>query len=79
MPQKPDENRCVSPPGEQSESCYALIDKVRKAGGWANFACNHRRVLSSLVSKLSAKNAARPIPVDAAGHVVDFWTPPGGY
>lgn len=62
----------------RNESSYALIDKVRKAGGWANFARDHRRVLSSLVSKLSAKNAARHIPVDAAGHVVDFWTPPGG-
>lgn len=59
-------------------SNYALLDKIRKAGGWANFARDHRRVLSSLVSKLSAKNAARPIPVDAAGHVVGFWTPPGG-
>ena len=63
---------------KQNASSFALIDKFRKAGNFLNFARNHRRVLSSLVSKLSAKNATRPIPVDAAGHVVDFWTPPGG-
>jgi len=57
----------------------ALIDKIRKAGGWANFARNHRRVLSSLVAKCGCARTGRPsFPVDAAGHVVDFWTPPGG-
>ena len=56
-----------------------LVKYIKARGGWKAYAAKHKRVLSSLVSKLSAKDAARPIPMDVAGHVVDFWCPRGGY
>ena len=56
-----------------------LTATIRAAGGSPEYVKAHRRVLSSLVSKLSAKNTIRPIPLDAASHVVSFWCPPGGY
>ncbi|KAH8086197.1 hypothetical protein SO694_00037272 [Aureococcus anophagefferens] len=82
-----------------NEAAFELRDAIRAAGGWAEFVAKHRRVLSGLVSKLSAKKsrkgpppvrqsyyhvpapraAGRPIPLDAASHVVAFWCPPGGH
>ena len=65
-----------------NKSISDLLDASQAAGGWAEYVKAHRRVLSSLVSKLSAKNTTRrprPIPFDAASHVSLFWCPPGGY
>ena len=53
-----------------------LMAAIRSAGGWPEYVAKHRRVLSSFVSKLSAKSA---VPLDAASHLVAFWCPPGGY
>jgi len=65
-------------PGD--EAAFELWDAIRAAGGWAEYVVEHRRVLSGLVSKLSPKKSEypRPIPLDAASHVVAFWCPPGG-
>ena len=49
---------------------------VRAAGGWPEYVAAHRGVLAGLVAKLSAKSA---VPLDAAGHVVAFYCPPGGF
>ena len=62
-----------------NKSAFEVVDAIQAAGGWAEYVKAHRRVLSSLVSKLSAKNTTRPIPLDAASHLVGFWCPPGGY
>ncbi|KAH8099174.1 hypothetical protein SO694_00023458 [Aureococcus anophagefferens] len=73
-----------------NKSAFEVVDAIHAAGGWAEYVKAHRRVLSSLVSKLSAKNTTRPIPFDAknttrpipfdaASHVSLFWCPPGGY
>jgi hypothetical protein len=68
-----------------------LLDRVGAAGGWDEFVASHRARLVGLVGKLSAKHRGdalesesdaallRILPADAAGHVVAFWTPPGGY
>lgn len=62
------------------ESSYALIDKFREAGGFKKFAQNHRRILSSIVSKCACARTGSPsFCTDAAGHVVDFWCPFGGH
>ena len=53
-----------------------LMAAIRSAGGWPEYVAKHRRVLSSFVSKLSAKSA---VPLDAASHLAAFWCPPGGY
>jgi hypothetical protein len=53
-----------------------LMAAIRSAGGWPEYVAKHRRVLSSFVSKLSAKSV---VPLDAASHLVAFWCPPGGY
>ena len=55
-----------------NEAAFAAVDRVKKAGGWAEFAKQHERVLVGLVTKCA------PIPDDAARLVVEFWTPPGG-
>ena len=64
-----------------NEAAFELRDAIRAAGGWAEYVAKHRRVLSGLVSKLSPKKSEypRPIPLDAASHVVAFWCPPGGH
>ena len=64
-----------------NEAAFELRDAIRAGGGWAEYVVEHRRVLSGLVSKLSPKRAKypRPIPLDAASHVVAFWCPPGGH
>lgn len=59
-------------PSFKEDPLFALVDRVKKAGGWAEFAKQHERVLAGLVSKCA------PIPDDAARLVVEFWTPPGG-
>ena len=50
-----------------------LIDSVKAAGGWKPYAAKHKRVLVGLVTK------CKPIPDDAAGLVVEFYCPEGGY
>ena len=46
---------------------------VKDRGGWKEHARAHRRLLSGLVSKCGS------FPDDAAGIVVDFWVPEGGW
>ena len=53
-----------------------LMAAIRSAGGWPEYVAKHHGVLASFVSKLSAKSV---VPLDAASHVVAFWSPPGGY
>ena len=52
-----------------------LVDSVKAAGGWKPYAAKHKRVLAGLVVKCTK----RPFPLDAAGLVVDFICPEGGY
>lgn len=59
-----------------NKSPYEVLDAVRAAGGWPEYVAAHRRVLAGLVAKLGAKGA---VPLDAAGHVVAFYCPPGGF
>jgi hypothetical protein len=51
----------------------ALFQPIVKAGSWKEWVSKHRRILSSFVSKCA------PLPVDVAGHVVDFAWPAGGF
>ena len=57
----------------QSESARILVDQVKARGGWREHARAHKRVLVGLVAK------CKPMPDDAAGLVVEFWCPPGGF
>jgi hypothetical protein len=59
-----------------NEAAIDLHNAVRAAGGWPEYVAAHRHVLAGLVAKLSAKSA---VPLDAAGHVVAFYCPPGGF
>ena len=59
----------------KNASTFDMVDAVKKAGGWREYARKHRRILAGLVAKLPG----RPFPLDAASHVVGFWCPPGGY
>ena len=58
---------------EHSESARRLVDQVKARGGWREHARAHKRVLVGLVAK------CKPMPDDAAGLVVEFWCPPGGF
>ena len=51
----------------------ALVRHVKARGGWKSHAAKHKRVLVGLVAK------CKPIPDDAAGLVVEFYCPVGGY
>ena len=51
----------------------ALVKRVKARGGWKSHAAKHKRVLVGLVTK------CKPIPDDAAGLVVEFWCPSGGF
>jgi ankyrin repeat protein len=57
----------------QSESARRLVDQVKARGGWREHARAHKRVLVGLVTK------CKPMPDDAAGLVVEFWCPSGGF
>ena len=57
----------------QSESVRRFVDQVKARGGWREHARAHKRVLVGLVTK------CKPMPDDAAGLVVEFWCPPGGF
>ena len=58
----------------QSESARRLVDQVKARGGWREHARAHKRVLVGLVTKCMPG-----FPDDAAGLVVEFWCPPGGF
>ena len=58
---------------EIKEAAYAMVDQIQRAGGWKEYARQHRRVLAGLVAKCA------PLPNDAAQLVVEFWCPEGGY
>ena len=60
---------------QASTHTNTLVDSVKAAGGWKPYAAKHKRVLAGLVVKC----AKRPFPLDAAGLVVDFICPVGGY
>ena len=55
-------------------SANALVKRVKARGGWNAYASNHKRVLVGLVAKCKPG-----FPDDAAGLVVEFWCPPGGF
>ena len=57
------------------EAAFELMDSVNRVGGWKEHVRRHRRVLAGLVCKC----AKRAFPLDAAGTVVGFWCPAGGY
>lgn len=57
------------------EPAFELMDSVNRVGGWKEHVRRHRRVLAGLVCKC----AKRAFPLDAAGAVVGFWCPSGGY
>ena len=57
-------------------SANALVKRVQARGGWKAYASNHKRVLVGLVAKCTGKSH---FPDDAAGLVVEFLCPPGGY
>ena len=58
----------------ESESARRLVDHVKARGGWREHARAHKRVLVGLVTKCKPG-----FPDDAAGLVVEFWCPSGGF
>ena len=56
-----------------NEAARALMDQIRRAGGWEEYARQHKRVLAGLVAKCT------PLPDEAARVVVAYWCPEGGY
>ena len=50
-----------------------LARAVERAGDWAAYVAQHKGVLAGLVTK------CKPMPDDAAGLVVEFMCPPGGF
>ena len=44
-----------------NEAAFETVDAIRAAGGWAEYVVRHRRVLSSLVSKLKPRKGPRPV------------------
>ena len=54
----------------------ALVKHVKARGGWKSHAAKHKRVLVGLVAKCTGKPH---FPDDAAGLVVEFYCPVGGY
>ena len=59
---------------EWNESARRLVDQVKARGGWREHARAHKRVLVGLVTKCKPG-----FPDDAAGLVVEFWCPSGGF
>ena len=75
-------NESAFAPSTPNESAFEVVDAIRAAGGWwPEYVAKHRRLLAGIVSKLSPtkSESPRPIPLDAASHLVGFWCPPGGY
>lgn len=56
------------------KSCWALVDKVRKAKGFDEYAKHHARLIASVVSKCFGA-----LPQEIYAVVATFVTPRGGY
>ena len=65
--------RIENPPN--FKSCWALVDKVRKAKGFDEYAKHHARLIASVVSKCFAPGA---LPQEIYAVVATFVTPRGG-
>ena len=51
-------------PADGRDAAFETVDAIHAAGGWAEYVVRHRRVLSSLVSKLGPKKPRKgPRPV----------------
>ena len=64
--------RIENPPA--FKSCWALVDKVRKAKGFDEYAKHHARLIASVVSKCFGA-----LPQEIYAVVATFVTPTGGY
>mmetsp|Transcript_28201 Transcript_28201/g.92308 ORF Transcript_28201/g.92308 Transcript_28201/m.92308 type:complete len:258 (-) Transcript_28201:3-776(-) len=60
---------------EPWKATLRLVDAVAAAGSWKLYVAEHRRVIAGVVCAC----ARVPFPLDAAGNVVEFLFPPGGY
>ena len=58
---------------EKASASWKLARAVERAGDWAAYVAQHKGVLAGLVTK------CKPMPADAAGLVVEFMCPPGGF
>ena len=57
----------------KNEDCFALLDKIDKAGGFAPFAATQRAVPVAILRKIFA------LPHDVLPIVATFWMPRGGF
>jgi len=57
----------------KNEDCFALLDKIDKAGGFASFAATQRAVPVAILRKIFA------LPHDVLPIVASFWMPRGGF
>ena len=57
-------------------SCWALVDKIRKAKGFDEYAKHHARLIASVVSKCFAPGV---LPHELYAVVATFVSPRGGY
>ena len=57
----------------KNEDCFALVDKIDKAGGFASFAATQRAVPVAILRKIFA------LPHDVLPTVASFWMPRGGF
>ena len=55
------------------DAALSLACAVKRAGDWAAYVRQHKRILVGLVTK------CRPVPDDAAGLIVEFMCLPGGF
>ena len=60
-------------PLHNNSAALDLARAVERAGDWAAYVAQHKGVLAGLVTK------CKPMPDDAAGLVVEFMCPPGGF
>ena len=58
------------------KSCWALVDKVRKAKGFDEYAKHHARLITNVIAKCFAPGA---LPQEIYAVVATFVTPFGGY
>ena len=59
----------------KNEDCFALVDKIDKAGGFASFAAAQRAVHVSILRKIFGA----ALPHDVLPFVASFWMPRGGF
>ena len=57
------------------------MDRITSNGGYKAHVKKHRGILTGLIKKAldSRFRSAADTPDDVAGHILSFWTPPGGY